>query len=195
MTINFPGPYQVRIKYEVLGRVHVQRLNCIVSGTPDPGDDASTISLTTKSGGTVSLTDAIDDWVALMAPFLASAAGSFSVAELWKYATASNNADYVTTYVLGVPGTGGGTTVNASQCIWSGRTANGGAIRIEMLDTQITAGEPDLVPFTLVTNQDIEAYILDDANWIYGKDNSYPVALVGFYPGQSEYWFKKITGR
>lgn len=195
MATNFPGPYQVRIKYVVDSREHIQRLNVVVDGTPDPGTPMADIDFLEVGGGMIDGDTAIASWVTLMKPFLTDDDGEFINAELWKFEDASNDASFVSVTALGVAGTGTGTTIPASQLIWTARTANGGTLRIELLDGQIAPGVPDFAPFTLATNQAIDAALVGSDNWIYGRDNSYPVAMNGFFPGQSEYWFKQIFGR
>lgn len=195
MATNFPGPYQVRIKYSVGERLHVQRLNVVVDGTPDPGTPMADIDFVEAGSGLVDGDTALVAWVTLMKPFLTDDDGDFINAELWKFEAGSNDASFVSVTSLGIAGTGTGDTIPASQIIWTARTANGGTLRIELLDTQIAPSFPDFAPFTLATNQAIDAFLTGSGNWIYGRDNSYPVAMNGYFPGQSEYWFKEIFGR
>lgn len=196
MTINFPGPYVLKNFYSVDGREHVQQLNVVVSGTPDPGDDMDTITFVTKSGGTVAADVAIDAWVELMKSMLATtSSSSWTRSELWKAQALSFNLDFISTYTTGVTGTNAGAVVIASEIIWTFRTANGGSMRVHVLDTPFVYGTKDTPPFAFSNLQDVADFVVSDDSWLYARDNSYAVSPVAFFPGQNEALFKELTGR
>ena len=63
---NFPGEWEVEIKYTVDGMQHSQKLNCNVQGAPVIGDAANTITLDTRDGVGVLLDAAVTAWVDLI---------------------------------------------------------------------------------------------------------------------------------
>ena len=56
MTLNFPGPYQVRIFYTTtsssVAQVHMQALNLFIPSEPDPGTAFVDITPAWPAGGT-----------------------------------------------------------------------------------------------------------------------------------------------
>jgi len=196
MATNFPGPYVLKNFYSVGGREHVQQLNVQVQGTPDPGDGMDTITFLTKDGGSVAADVAIDAWIELMKTVLSTMdSSSWTRAELWKAQAGTFNLDFISTYTTGVAGTVATAVVIASEIIWTFRTANGGSMRVHVLDTPYSYGDKDTPPFAYQNLTDVADFVVSDDAWMYARDNSYAVSPVAFFPGQNEALFKELSGR
>lgn len=192
MAINFPGPYQIRLQYTLSARVHVQQLNLQVSGTPNVGDPFSSIDALQRDTNTIGLDTAVDAWVALMKVIYPSSSGTIDFAELWKYAPGTFDASYVSAYPIAVAGTSGAGVVNASESIITFRTQQGGTLRLHFLDNVIVSGATDSPPFANAGLEAIRQFVESDNNWIYARDNSYPIAAIAAYNGVNERLFKKL---
>lgn len=197
MAANFPGPYEVRLLYTasvssvVLN--HRQRLSCAVAGDdPTVGTIFDNIDVGRRVGGAISLKAAVDAYVDLMKVFYAgSGATNIVSAELWKYATESFDASFVSSYAIGVAGTSGSGVQAANQSIVTMRTTNGGIFKLSYMESVISFAVTD--PGT-ISNAGLEAMVADieagNQPWI-ARDNGYPIVRIAHYPGQNEALFKK----
>lgn len=194
MASNFPGPYQIRINYTVASRPHQQRLNCQVVGTPEVGADPATITLINR-GNSMNpfMDDAVNNWASLMSAVYDDTLAAWSNAELWKYEAGTFDASYVTTHPITETGLDTGTVNTAAQHIITFRTGAGGILRLDFMETNLTAPQvPDTPPFTSSGLEAIRQLLISDANWVYARDNSYPVAAIAMYAGHNEALIKKI---
>lgn len=197
MALNFPGPYEIRIKYTVTASAialnHTQRLSCAVSGDdPTVGTPFSGITVGRRTGGAVALNTAIDAYVALMKVFYAGSGASTIVsAELWKYISGTFDASFVSSYTINVNGTSGSGVQIANQSIVTMRTTNGGVFKLSYMET--------VIPFAVIdagtiTNAGLEAMVADieagNQPWL-GRDDGFPISRIAHYPGQNEALFKK----
>lgn len=192
MAANFPGPYDMRFFYTVQGRDHTQKLNCAVQGTPNVGDDSSTIVLQTKDLVGVNMETAADAWAALIADQFNDTDAVINRVELWRYEPLSSDAIYVSSYQLGVDGTSAGATAPASQTISTFRTVEGGVLKINLMDTVFPGDQKEAYPAQYSSVNDIFDYVVADDTWILGRDTSYPVLALNWLPGINERLFKQI---
>lgn len=192
MALNYPGPYQVRIFYTVSSRVHVCALNVQMSVEGVAGDPFSDFIPLQRNGSAVTTLDThVDNFVTVAKVFLNSGQ-SFNYAELWKYTPDSFEADFISSYTIGVAGTAGAATKSASQMIWTFRTQEGGSMRVVLMDTVTDAGVT--VPYgSMDTNTKALADAITGGTnvWI-ARDTSYPFNAISMFPGQNEALFKKI---
>jgi hypothetical protein len=192
MALNYPGPYQVRIFYSVSSRVHVVALNVQMSVEGSVGDPFSDFIPLQRNGSAVTTLDThVDNFVTVAKPFI-NTGQDFDFAELWKYTPDTFEADFISSYTLGVAGTSGSATKNASQLIWTFRTQEGGSMRVVLMDT--TYDQAITVPYgsmdtpTKALADDITA----GTNVWLARDTSYPFNSIAMFPGSNEALFKKI---
>lgn len=191
MAINYPGPYEVRIFYQVSTLAHQQNLSCQLQSDPDPGTLFSSIYVRNRVN-TMNplLSAAIDAYIALIDDMYSSASATFARAELWKYTEGTFQADFVSSYDISATGASGSSFVAAGESIITFRTANGGSMRLHYLENVITNAAIDPPPFANATLEAIRQFVVSDDNWIYARDNSYPFAAVAAFTGQNEKIYK-----
>lgn len=136
----------------------------------------------------------IDDvYVPLLQPFFNSATGTIDRAELWEYTPESYDARFISSYTIGVAGTSGTAAVPASEDIFTFRTAEGGTLRIHLLDV-ITPIGPSIAYAGLGTpSQNLVDQYLASGNIALGRDTSQPIAFLKLHPGQNEAIWKSIN--
>lgn len=197
MATNFPGPYEVRLIYTTnftTGALitHTQRLNCIVDGDPAPGTAFADIDVLRRDGSPFALDSEVDDWVAAMQPFYSNGAGNtIDYAELWKYAPASFDGEFVSTYPIAVAGTSAAVINPAGQAIVTFRTQNGGIMKLSFMESVIGVGPKDTLPFANAALDALtDSVVAGTFPWV-ARDDSYPFACIALYPGANEALFKK----
>ena len=191
---NLPGPYSVEYKYQALLREHSLELNCIAVGNPPPGTPIASISLATKSGGSILLQTAIQEFW----NFYRQGHGnttSLLEATLWKWPGTGAKKIFVASTTVTNPLGGGGTASAARQAVVSMRTAGGSRFYVNwlegvsVLDTQIP-----LVPSGVgVYYQQVAAYLLSANGWVIGRDDSFPVNALRVSFGQNEAVWRRIN--
>lgn len=187
MASNFPGPYQVRIFYSVPlsgggSRNHIHRLNLDFSAAGGPGDPFADFEVARADGSSTNLNTIINGYLDDIAEFFVVGA-SFYAAEIWEYEPGTNDATFRTAASYAVAGAIAGATVNDSQIIATFRTAGGGTMRLELLDTIVPPQLPDRPPLSITGASDWLNVFATGSGWALGRDNSYPIALLGLYPG------------
>lgn len=197
MTLNFPGPYEIRLFYTVpisgfTALQHQARYNLRVDGTPDPGTPFSGIDALRRDDSPFPLDSEVDDWVDLIKGMYSSTGlSTIDFAELWKYTPGTFEAQFVSTYPIAVTGTTAGTTANSGQVIVTFRTAGGGIMKISLLETVISSAGPDTLPFANAALDDMADQIVAGTVPWMARDNTYPFACIAAYAGQNEAVFKK----
>jgi len=197
MALNFPGPYEVRLFYTVTGTSaviqHEARYNIRVDPEPAPGDPFSSISVLRRDDSPFDLDGEIDDWVVMMKALFTNqgTATTIDFAELWKYEDESFDAEFVSTYPIAVAGTSATATSASGQVIVTFRTTNGGVMKLSFMETVISPGVVDTLPFANAALDTIaDEVVAGTVPWM-GRDNGYPFACIAAYPGQNEATFKR----
>jgi hypothetical protein len=197
MTINFPGPYEIRIKYTAtvssVTLTHTQRLSCAIAGDdPGVGDGFDVIDVGRRAGGAIGLDAAIDAWIDLVVPFYSgTGATNFVSAELWKYAAGTYDASFVSTYAIGEAGTNGGGVQQAAQSIVTFRSSNGGIFKLSFMESALASGGTDTGTISSAALEALVASVEDgDHPWL-ARDDGFPIVRIAHFPGQNEALFKK----
>lgn len=198
MTLNFPGPYEIRIFYTTsvssVALEHVQHLSLDTAGNPDPGDLFSTIEGTFPilSPTHTFLDDIVNDWVLDMKTILSSGGGNtIDRAELWRYDPGTFDAIFISAYTIAVAGTSGSAIVAAGQDITTMRTLAGGVFKLSFMETVNAAGVTDT---GTIASAGIESMVSDIEAGQYpwrGRDGSFPFVRIARYPGINEKLWKK----
>lgn len=191
MAVNLPGPYFIEITYETSGLNHKMGFSCQVSGTPVVGTSSDLIDILQRDATTVTLTNAVNDFVDLLKPMFQTVT-TFIDFTLWQYVTGTLERNFVSTGALGVAGTSAGSAQTAHQATSTFRTQNGGILKLVMLESIFS--DNDVVALSSVSNTAllaISAFIVSTDSWLYARDNSYPIAPLNFSGGQNEALFRK----
>lgn len=194
MALNYPGPYEVRIYYDVaIGTKtlsHVQRVNVSPLAAVNPGDEFSTIDVDTKSGIGNALDTIVDGWIAALQPLYGAAEADFNFAELWAYAPNSFDATFISAYGIGLPGTGSA-SLAGGQWIASFRTIEGGSMKISLMETNVAAGPKRAYAGLSANEQAIVNYVQASTGAFLARDTSFPLTFTNVFPGQNEKTFKQ----
>lgn len=193
MTLNFPGPYELRIFYSVDARDHVQKFNVDLTADPDVGTAFSSILAVTKGGGTENLAQVVSDYVGLAVNFLSDTDASFDYAELWKITPFSFDGVYRAAHVIAESGVNATATGPANQVTMTFRTQEGGSARMTLLDTVDTGWKN--VSYSQLgagTAKDLFDYLFSSNSVFLGRDTSYFDAPVKYLVGQNERLFKRV---
>lgn len=200
MTLNFPGPYEVRINYTTtsssVALLHTQHLSLDLD-IPLPVVGTPFVDIVPKfritPGGAYNLKTVVDAWVATWKAMISSGGGNtIDNAELWKYTPESFDASFVSSYTIAVAGTSGAAIVPAGQAIVTMRTQEGGIFKLSFMETTI----PQAVTDTgVISNANLETLVagIEAGNvfpWL-ARDTSYPISRIAHYPGVNEALFKK----
>lgn len=201
MALNFPGPGEIRIFYDVISNNvtlhHVQKLSCVVDGgAPAVGTPFSSIDLQLRDLSLIAADTAVDNWVLDMKALLNSAGGNvINRAELWYYDEGTFDAIFISSYDVNVAGTSA-TVVNAGgQAIVTMRTSLGGIFKLSFMETVIPQAATDT---GTLANAALESLVSDIEDGLYpwvGRDGGAPIVRIAMYPGQNEaVWRKRFRG-
>lgn len=197
MALNFPGPFQLRINYEVeppgfLPLMHVMQFNVDVVGDPTPGTAFADVDVNLRVAGTSPLSTVSQEIVALVKVFFLSTDAIFTDAELWKVASGSFDMTYISTYALAIAGTGVAATIPGQNSIYTFRTFGGGGMKLYLMESESVPTVTE--PYGGLTGdaQDLADYFIDDAfSPFVARDNTYPHICLNLLRGMNESTFKK----
>lgn len=202
MALNFPGPYQLRVFYQVNaspGGVldHVLALNLDCSPAPSPGDPFSSITVV-ASAGTKDLLGVLNALIAVLQPEFNTTTCAFLQAELWKYTPGTFQANYISSETIGLAGTSASASAVATQSIYTFRTIEGGIMKVTLMEDVYAQDEP--IPYTGLTPQSqavVDFFVTGGVDGVFflARDTSYPIAFLKKFPGQNEAIFKRRFGR
>lgn len=196
MTLNFPGPNQLRIYYTVdaggLGNMsHVLQLNFDTSVSPTPGDAFADIDVLRRDAGANTLANVTDALVALLVPLFDVEDATLDYAECWDFVAGTFDARYISSYTIGEAGTSAGAAIPAAQTIYSFRTLEGGSMLVSLMESNTSAGASAGYADINQDNKDFVDFMIHVANASFlGRDTSYPVAFTRIHPGVNEALFK-----
>ncbi len=207
MALNYPGPYEVRIKYTdpgIAGAVtqHSQRLNVGLVEPATQGDAFGNYDINDKDGPTtVDLATVVEDYLTIFNALFDTTMTIDNI-ELWKYPTAQSfDAIFWSSYVpTANAGTSAGTGQSASQNIFTFRTEEGGNMKVEVHESLQVKGPPEGYAALAAGNAAIVDYVLDgdtvtySAPWL-ARDTSYPFSFNRMFPGENEKAWKERNGR
>lgn len=197
MTLNFPGPYQLRLFYTTASASfaalqHVAQYNIALTTDPSPGAAFSTITAVTGTGGPIVLSTLVDNWVALLRPiFSNSANNTIDYCELWKFTPGTNQSEFVSTYAIALAGQSASPMLASGMVIQTYRTIEGGIAKFYFMESVLTATTRDAPPFAPADMDAIRDFIATTPRPFLGADTSYPFAAIAQFPGQNEALFKK----
>lgn len=197
MAENFPGPYELRIKYTTTPVAasaiqHTQRLNIELVEPAAQGQLFSAYTVITGTGGNIALNTLVDAWVALLRPTISSNAGNtIDFVELWKYTPLSYDADFWSVYSVNLAGTHASAATPAGQNILTFRTQEGGTMKLYIMESPISGSAIDPPPFQNAALDAIAAYVATTPRPFLGRDTSRPFTVNQHFPSQNEALFRK----
>lgn len=201
MTLNFPGPYELRFFYSVNTTpggtlVHQARYSCTLETDPDPGDAFSSFKLNLSGGGTLLASTVADNVQDVLEDFLNSSDATIDYVELWRYTPGTFQAVYVTSYDISGAGTSAVATDPAGQVIFTMRTKSGGIFKVTWLDVVGGYSLPASYADSSAVAQAVFDYFSSPTLAPFvGRDGAYPFQPLRVFPGQSEFVFKTRYGR
>lgn len=199
MALNFPGPHELRFFYSATVNSvlinHVHRVNLLAGDGSlglDPGTPFDEIFYLTPAGSSdpATLDTLCDDYALDWAAFMNNTSG-IGYAELWEYDDLSFDAHFISTYLISQAGLSATPHVPAGQIMITFRTSLGGVMKLNFMETIIPAGASDT---GTIGNADVEDLVSKVEAGTYpwlGRDNGWPFARIGMYPGQNEALFKR----
>lgn len=176
MAENFLGPYYAEIKYRVDGHSHKLGLNIDIDGSPAPGTPLYELNFVCKDGTLIAGNLAIDGLIEVLRPYYTSV-GVFESVRIDSVVPGTNTRVFLTADTLGAIGTASGSYTKAHQLTLTFITAEGGSMRVTLLETfasALTIVPQSTYPTGIAFNL-TEFFVKDDA-WVLAKDTSYPVA-------------------
>lgn len=190
MAINLPGPYEIEIDYTFNSITHLMRYNCTIQTEPTVGDDFSTVIADTRSGGTLALDTAIDNFIAV---FKATVNDQCTIggATLWKYATGTYDRTYKGVYSIAQVGTAAIAPDLASQMIFTFRTFNGGRMRANILEGIGNGSTVTQYGQLSGAGLNFANHFLDDDCIFHARDNTFAALCLRALAGQNEALFKR----
>lgn len=192
MTPYLPGPHSLDIPYSVQTREHVMRLNCSLSGNPGANEDWEDYAFHGKGGIVGNVSEWVATFVPLLLPFFSDTDADIHRAELWEYSLDGFTRTFLQATTLGLAGTSGGSTVPASQAIWTFRSTVKNTARLVLMETTTPAG-PKYAPGGLPGSwEDVAVELTAAGSLAMARDNGYFGTLLGAFPGQNERLFKRI---
>jgi len=207
MAINYPGPYELRIEFlPTIGGLqtlsHIQRLNVDLEGTPAQGSAFTAINFQDKNGATgVALSTLVENFLTKELKLLRNDCDVVGV-ELWKYPTAQSfDSIFWSSYApTANVGTGTAAVVPSGQDIYTFRSAEGGTMKLNIMEGVIPAGPPIAYAGLSVDQAALVDFILDGDGATYSapflaRDTSYPFSFIKDYPGINERLWKTRNGR
>lgn len=184
MALNYPGPYQLRLYYTVEGDVHVAKYNVDCSGSPSIGDSFSDIDLIQNDLSTIAADTYVAVWVLKMVDRFSDTNTSIDYAELWKFEPFSFDGTYLSTLSIGDTGAIGNPAILARQETYTFRTAEGGIMRVAMLEGAGVFINRQAYGTLAGSTKDLMDFVVGSSGAFLGADTSRvvaPVAVSGSY--------------
>lgn len=193
--VNYPGPWEIRLFYATtaagLTSNSVMRINVDVDTPPDPGSPFEDYHLKSRQGLFYNAKTYVDALVNLL-KVAYHTSSNFSHAELWKYQTGTFNADFQSSYSVGVAGTSATATSQLFVSIITFRSQNGGSARLHMVQPVYLVNITDTYPFATASIQDIADFCTNLNSPMIARDGGYLFSALHWMVGQNERMFKVV---
>jgi hypothetical protein len=146
-------------------------------GEPVPGEDAD---LMTDDGGTVTFSDAVNDWLAQA--FLGQFENTVSTGAAELYAVDPETGVRTFLYAYNASGEGDniGTTVPFVESVFVFKTLGGHPLKIYLMEAVYEADARNVGTVPADARQDVIDYVINGDNWICGHDATFPLVFKSF---------------
>lgn len=197
MAENLPGPYE--IEYELTGwvtpaRTHVLRFSVAAVGSPAAGSLPTAIDIQKMGGATAKLNVVANQLWGFLRTMYHSSISAVGYT-LWRYVPGTLAKDFISAGALTTPlGSNGTGPQSTHQITLTFRSANGGVLKIVMLETSLTGDtRAILIPNPAGTTTTLLAsYVMSADNVILARDDAYPVAALRDSRGQNERIWREV---
>lgn len=190
MTQYYPGPWEVEIFYVEGGITHKQRLNCEILTTGASGDPFTAFTVNTKANTAIALNTAVDAYVALLKPLLATTT-NITIGNLYQYLPDSYDKTFRSTYDINQIGTSAGAYNPNHQTMMTFTSALGNPFKWTILDDPATNQLRVPIRDATAPFQNMANYLVGNTSWIIARDGSFPVGKLNIVGGQNEALFKR----
>lgn len=190
MTQYYPGPWEVEIFYVDGSLTHKQRLNCNMPAAGDVGDPFSAFSTLLRNGTNLALNTAVDAYVALLRPLLASTT-NITIANLYSYVPDSFDKTFQATYDINLLGNGAGTMQLNHYSMLTFTTQLGNNMKWQVMDDNATDINRIPIRDANITFQNLANYLVGTTGWVIARDGSFPAGKLNRVAGQNEALFKR----
>lgn len=197
MASNFPGTYELRIAYVTDEPTpiaqHGLRLSMEMATPGPPGSAFSAWTPVDRLGASPdTMITHLSDLLDVLKPNFSTGV-DFTTAEIWEYAPGTYDAVFRAAASATATGTNVSATVPYSQTIWTMRSANGGAMKVDLRGTPQLAAGFSTFPTGDTAADDLLAYFLDTNSVFHARDQGFPVAGYKWLRGSNEHAFKKVN--
>jgi hypothetical protein len=194
---NLPGPYEIEFTltgWTAPAREHVFRVNVAAVGSPAVGALPTAIDIQ-KMGGSTAKLNIVANQIWEFLRLFNNASITCSGYQLWKYVPGTLGKDFISTGAVTNPACNDAGGVNAAQLTQTYRSANGGILKVVMLESnQAGDARVTLVPNAAGTpSQKLAAYIMSADNVFLARDDAYPVNPLRDSRGQNEKIWRLIN--
>jgi hypothetical protein len=194
MTLNFPGPYELRIFYTGGSSptlTHSQRLNFDFTSAVNPGDNAFSANVVCRDGTPRTLQTVIDNYLGDVLDIVHTT-NEVSIIEVWKYPVfGSFEAIFIAADAPAEAGLATGSSTLAGQHTITFRTFGGGVFKWTWLESVKGGAVQDNAPFADTDLNNIRLFFESATHCFVGRDGHFPLVGLRMSPGQNEAVFKK----
>lgn len=193
---NLPGPYEIELNltgWTSPARNHKVRINVAAVGSPPVGSLPTAVTIQKAGGGTATLAVVANQFWEFLRPFWGTAI-TCSGYTLWRYVTGTFAKTFISTGTMTNPAANGGTGTTAHEIVETFRSANGGVMKVVLLETNVGgSAKLALVPNASGTNyQKLASYIMSTDNVALARDDAYPLSPMFLSAGENERLFRLI---
>lgn len=190
MTLNFKAPYGVRLFYTTTPAgqplmEHTHEFFVDLTSPFPPGTEAGDIELKSPDSSNPPFPNFAELYVLKLQPFFATST-TFIRAELWKYATGTNDGTFITVHPIGEPGTAVTGSVAAHQVTMTFRSLEGGIARVQLMETKFSGTGQASFPTGVAEIDDFAATLTGLSSPVIARDGSRLIVANKFSETQNE---------
>lgn len=194
---NLPGPYEIEFSLDGWvspNRQHVIRHSVAAVGSPAVGTLPTAVDIQ-KMGGSTAKLNIVANQIWEFYRLFWNTSILCSGYQLWRYVSGTLGKDFISTGTVTNPAGSGAGGVNAGQLTQTYRSANGGILKIVVLESnQSGDARITLVPSAVGNaSQRLAAYVMSADNVILARDDAYPVNPLRDSRGQNEKIWRLIN--
>jgi len=190
MAINYPGPYQLRWKYDFSGFLHNGAVNLNCQTPPNLNDPFTAITLVNKNGTNQSLDSMMNAFGALYADLLHTGQ-TMQNFELWKYTPGTFDAQFVSSDSTTIAGTSTTVPQNAFYTTYSFRSGEGGVGFISIFEHAVNTHTRRSYSTIGPKEQFLVDYVVGVSSPILARDTSYFYSFIRASGGTNEKLWRK----
>lgn len=175
MAHNSLGEGFVRMTYTGVTRPHHAMIPINFAGTPVPGIEPS---LTTRGGGTVTLTDGVAAYVNQFSKSFSDET-IFGLAECYSVDPLTEERTFIYAWTVAQNGVSADPNIALAMYTMTFKTISGGILRVVAMEGVLTVNlklDPPFASYTFLG--DLSSYIVSEDSIVIGRDNAYAFAPI-----------------